>query len=752
MKPVRARSVRSKLNLALAATTLIALVLAGLALLVVDLQSELEDMREDLMTHADVIALVSAPALSFADPAVAAENLAVLRVKRGVTAAALYDDRGRLFASYRRDGGETIPPRPEPVGGAADSVRVNGDWAVVWRPVFSSEDRVGTIWLQLRHDRWRQTLEYLGVLALVMGCSLAAALLLSHRLQRTLTAPVLGVSEVARKILRGETGNLRAIRTSDDEVGDLIDAFNAMLDELGRRARAQEDANRALRASEARYQLAVRGSSAGLWDWDIAAGTMFYSPRFKALLGYSDEDFPDRPDSAGKVLHPDDLPVMQAALRGHLRERQPFQVECRLRDRDGRWRWFLVAGAALWDAAGQPYRMAGSVIEVTERKQAEQVLHEANRAKDEFIATLAHELRNPLAPIRTGLEILKKDKANGPLSERARATMERQLSHMIRLIDDLLDISRINRGKIRLDISRLRLRPVIDGAVEIGRPAVQAGRHELHVDYPGADIELMGDPTRLAQALGNLLNNAAKYTPPGGRIDLRVRREGDSALIEVEDTGEGIPADMLESIFCLFAQVRGSMDRAQGGLGIGLYLVRSLVALHGGSVVASSAGPARGSRFTVRLPCLPATAQPLPAAPAIQADARTSGLKVLLVDDNVDAAETLSLVLGMAGCETRMLHEGTGVLAAARAFGPDAVLLDIGLPGLNGYEVAAQLRSEPRFARTLLVAITGWGTDQDRRRSQEAGFDHHLTKPVDMADLEPLLQALAAGGDGSDCG
>ncbi|HYD74515.1 ATP-binding protein [Ramlibacter sp.] len=742
MKPARSRSIRSKLNLALAGTTLIALVLAAVVLLVVDLRTKLEDMREDLVAQADVIALASAPALAFADPAVATENLAVLRARSGITAAALYDERGRLFASYRREeGGPPLPAHPGVIG-----VHVDGDWAVVWRPVFSNQDHVGTVWLQLRHDRQRQTLEYLGVLALVIGGSLVVALLLSHRLQRTLTAPILGVSEVARKILRGETRDLRAVRTSDDEVGDLVDAFNAMLDELGRRAQTLEDANRALRASEARYQLAVRGSSAGLWDWDIAAGTMFFSPRFKALLGYTDEEVPDRLESVGRIMHPDDLPLLRSAVRGHLRERVPCQLECRLRDRGGNWRWFFIAGAALWDPAGQPYRMAGSVIEVTERKEAEREIQEANRAKDEFLATLAHELRNPLAPIRTGLEILKKDKQNGPASERARATMERQLTHLVRLIDDLLDISRINSGKIRLDISRVRLRSVIESAIEIVRPAVEAGRHELHLDFPAGGIELMGDPTRLAQAVGNLLSNAAKYTPPGGRIDLRVRREGETAVIEVEDTGEGIPADMLERIFSLFAQVRGSMDRSQGGLGIGLYLVRSLFALHGGSVIASSGGPGRGSRFTARLPCLPPTAQPLPAEPASQGPATTGGLKVLLVDDNVDAAETLSLVLQMAGCETRVLHEGEGVLAAACEFEPDAVLLDIGLPGMNGYEVAAQLRSDRRFVRTLLVAITGWGTEQDRRRSQAAGFDHHLTKPVDLADLEPLLHAAATRG------
>ncbi|KQT10210.1 ATP-binding protein [Ramlibacter sp. Leaf400] len=742
MKPSERRSIRSKLNSILATTTLVALVVAAIALLVVDLRRELADINEDLLTQADVIALATAPALAFADVRVATENLAVLRAKQAVVAAALYDESGALFAIYRRPeaGGFDIPQRPQAFG-----VTVEGDWASAWRPVVLNRERVGTVWLQMRHERLRQTFEYLGVLAVIMGGSLAAALLLSNRLQRSLTSPILGISEVARKILRGETGDLRATRSSDDEVGELVDAFNAMLDELQRRSQTLEGANQALRSSEARYQLAVRGSSAGLWDWDMPGGTMFYSPRFKALLGYTDEEFPDKPSSIRDVLHPDDWPAVAATLRAHLRERAPYQVECRLRDRAGHWRWFFVAGAALWDPAGQPFRMAGSVVEVTERKEAERVLQEANRAKDEFLATLAHELRNPLAPIRTGLEILKKDTANGAPSQIARATMERQLAHMIRLIDDLLDISRINSGKIRLEVSRVRLRPALDSAVEISRPAVASGGHSLSVEMPEDEIEVMGDPTRLAQALGNLLNNAAKYTPPGGRIALRARREGEFALIEVEDNGEGIPREMLDTIFSLFSQVRSTLDRAQGGLGIGLYLVRSLIELHGGTVVAESAGPGLGSRFIVRLPCLAATAHPLPQLAPAALGLPQGGVKVLLVDDNVDAAETLSLVLEMAGCTTHVLHEGTQVVAAAHGFGPDVILLDIGLPGMSGYEVAQRLRQEPRFARTLLVAITGWGTEQDRRRSQESGFDQHLTKPVDFSALEPLLHQAVAG-------
>ncbi|HYF18734.1 MAG TPA: PAS domain-containing protein, partial [Ramlibacter sp.] len=499
MKLARARSIRSKLNIILALTTLLALGVAATALLAVDLRSGLQATQEDLVTQADVIALASAPALAFSDRRVGAENLAVLRARRGVVAAALYDEGGALFASYVREGEEglQLPPRAGSPG-----VQVRGDWGTVWRPVMARQEKVGTVYLQVRHERLRQALEYLGVLVLIMAGSLAAALLLSNRLQRAVTSPILAISETARKVLRGETADLRAERTSDDEVGDLVDAFNAMLEDLARRTRTLEEANQALRASEARYQLAVRGSSAGLWDWDLRAGTMFYSPRFKAVLGYTDEEFPDVPGSVGRVLHDEDRPIVRAALRAHLRERAPYQVECRLRDRAGSWRWFFVAGAALWDPAGQPFRMAGSVVEITERKEAERVLQEANRAKDEFIATLAHELRNPLAPIRTGLEILKKDTANGPPSVRARATMERQLQHMIRLIDDLLDISRITSGKIRLEKSRIRLADVIGSAVEISRPVIEAGKHTLHLELPAETIELDADATRVAQAVG----------------------------------------------------------------------------------------------------------------------------------------------------------------------------------------------------------------------------------------------------------
>jgi CheY-like chemotaxis protein/two-component sensor histidine kinase len=388
--------------------------------------------------------------------------------------------------------------------------------------------------------------------------------------------------------------------------------------------------------------------------------------------------------------------------------------------------------------------MAGSLIDISERKQTEILLQQSNRAKDEFLATLAHELRNPLAPLRTGLQILKKPQVAEKIQQRTLETMDRQLTHMVRLIDDLLDISRINSGKIRLELARTSLRAALQTALELARPAMDAAGHVLHVELPDPDIALHADETRLAQAFGNLLNNAAKYTPAGGRIALRAWQEGGQACVEVQDTGIGIPPEMLDRVFSLFAQVDGGAGTSGGGLGIGLFLVRGLVQMHGGTVEARSAGSGKGSSFLVRLPCLPPApvAAPGPAQSEASVPAAQGPGRVLVVDDNRDAAETLATLLEMLGLQTRQVHDGEAVLAAALEFRPDVVLLDIGLPGMDGYEVAQVLRAEPRLGRVTLIALTGWGAEDDRRRAMAAGFDHHLTKPVDLGVLEAMLRQL----------
>ncbi|MDB5742195.1 MAG: putative histidine kinase, hybrid [Polaromonas sp.] len=742
MKRLADRSIPEKLNFILVATTLVALLFAGGALVAIDLRSQLHRVEKDLVTQADIIGLVSSSALVFDDKKVAAENLSVLRAKSSVAAAALFDANGKLFAVFSptEPSPAAIPDKIQPKG-----VHAGWDSVQVWQPVFSRHEQIGMLYLVARHELLVRALEYIGVLALVLTSSLAAALLLSNRLQKALTGPLVAVSDVARQILHRRDFSLRAPKSSNDEIGTLVDLFNAMLDELGMRAATLEQANHALRESDERYQLAVRGSSAGLWDWDLTADTTFFSPRFKALLGYGDDEFPNLSSSVKTVLHEDDIAVVRDALRAHLAEDKPYHVECRMRLKSGSWHWFYIAGMALRDDAGRAFRMAGSMIDVTERKRAEQVLHDTNRAKDEFLATLAHELRNPLAPIRTSLEILRKDKVNGPASQRARDTMERQLVHMIRLIDDLLDISRINSGKIRLETGLAGLSTVIETAVELSRPAIEARHHHLRMALPSDDVHLMADATRLAQALGNLLNNAAKYTPEGGQIRLSAWQEEDVAVLEVADSGVGIPAEMLDTVFALFTQVGRTLDRSQGGLGIGLYLVRSLVELHGGTVTAASAGANLGSTFTMRLPCLLQTAAKAPDSPPEPAGADgRHALKVLVADDNVDAADTLAAVLSMMGHEALTTYDGAQVYEAACRFGPDLILLDIGMPGKTGYEVARQLRADPKFRRTLLVAVTGWGSEDDRRQSLEAGFDRHMTKPMDLAELEGMLDRAEA--------
>ena len=373
-----------------------------------------------------------------------------------------------------------------------------------------------------------------------------------------------------------------------------------------------------------------------------------------------------------------------------------------------------------------------------------EALKEADRRKDEFLATLAHELRNPLAPLRHGLDVLRKTPDN-PDAYEIREMMDRQLVHLVRLIDDLLDVSRVSQGKIELRKQTISAADVIYSALETSRPIIESAGHRLTVDLPDAPIWLDADLTRLAQVVGNLLNNAAKYTPEGGRIALTLRREGAEAVISVADTGIGIPQDMQSEVFQLFSQIEHHLDRARGGLGIGLALVKQLVDMHGGSVEAKSAGAGEGSVFTVRLPIIAADAeaqqepekQPSPA-PA------TGSLKVLVVDDNDAVAQAVGWMLEAIGHDYRLVYDGRLALQAAREYRPDAILLDIGLPGMDGYAVCRALRQDEMFKTIPIIAQTGWGQERDKTLASEAGFDRHLVKPVGFEQLENLLNEIGA--------
>jgi signal transduction histidine kinase/CheY-like chemotaxis protein len=407
---------------------------------------------------------------------------------------------------------------------------------------------------------------------------------------------------------------------------------------------------------------------------------------------------------------------------------------------------FVVAGSRQPDFPAQTDRLllnvgANQATVVLQHKRSEAAFQEIDRRKDEFLAILAHELRNPLAPLRNALRILRLGGNDAQTLEQTRDIMERQLQQMVRLIDDLMDISRVTRGKVELRKERLDLGTMIQAALETSRPLIEEAGHELKVTYPSEPVFLHADPTRLAQVFANLLNNAAKYTPRGGHIWLTGERQENTVLIKVRDTGVGIPADMLHRVFETFTQVDRSLDRLQGGLGIGLALVRSLVELHGGSVEARSEGPGQGSELIVRLPVDPATRK-VQAAGGDGEQVLTGRRRILVVDDNRDSADSLAMLLTLQGNEVRTAYDGLEAVAAAAVFEPDVILSDIGMPGLDGYEAAQRIREQSHDKRVVLIAMTGWGQEEDKRRSMEAGFDFHLVKPVDLAILERLLSSF----------
>jgi PAS domain S-box-containing protein len=427
---------------------------------------------------------------------------------------------------------------------------------------------------------------------------------------------------------------------------------------------------------------------------------------------------------------------------------ESIQVEMEL-PYPGGPRWVHMAAAPTRDGAGIPDGSVAVLTDVTEGRRLERDrdralndLREVDRRKDEFLAMLSHELRNPLGPILNAVEVLEQlEPDDKDLGAHPRQIIARQAKHMKRLLDDLLDVSRVSQGKIQLQKQRIDLNVLLRQAVEVRRSMMLGKRHELSIALAPQPMELEADPTRLLQVFDNLLNNAAKYTDPGGHVAILAAVEDGQAVVTIRDDGIGMTPDLLARAFDLFVQGMRSLDRAQGGLGIGLTLAQTMVRMHGGSVRAFSEGPGRGSQLVVRLPLAPPTElHPAQPAPTPHAGAGAP-LRVLVVDDNVDAAKMLGQLLRMAGHDVSLAHDGPTALAAASATPLDLVLLDIGLPSMDGYAVAARLRADGHAA-TVLVALTGYGREDDIRRSRDAGFDHHLVKPIDFAQLWPIVLEL----------
>ena len=539
-------------------------------------------------------------------------------------------------------------------------------------------------------------------------------------------------------------GDLRTWSISAASPGRLRDGRRYMI-VMALDVTRSKQAEQRLRASEQRAYLATRIARVGIWSYEPAADHFEADARCREICGLP-LDEPISLAQAMETVHPDDRQQVWQAMRLALDPEGDgeYHMDMRMLRHDGGTRWTTERAQCLFSGEGEtrrPVLLLGSMLDITASRRMQESLMEADRRKDEFLATLAHELRNPLAPLRTCLHVLKMHDADDPQAARLHAMMERQVAHMVRLVDDLLEVSRITRGNIDLRRRPVPLAEVIATAIETSRPLLDQGQHRLEVDLPPPSLMLCADPMRLSQVFTNLLNNAAKYTPPGGRVVVKAHTEGDQVVVCVSDNGIGLPAEMLVQVFDMFTQSEHSRAHAQGGLGIGLTLVRSLVEQHGGSVEARSEGLGKGSEFLVRLPLLESTS--VAAADAVREPApHHHARSVLIADDNHESADSMALFLRLSGHDVRTVYDGRACLEAIEERRPDVVLLDIGMPLLDGYETCRRIRALPGGKQIAVLATTGWGQDADRERSSACGFDAHLVKPVDPGALLARLDTL----------
>ncbi|HEU4620032.1 MAG TPA: PAS domain S-box protein, partial [Gammaproteobacteria bacterium] len=518
------------------------------------------------------------------------------------------------------------------------------------------------------------------------------------------------------------------------EADGRVSGYFAAIHDVTRRRAAEE----ALRESEERFRNMADHAPVTIWVSEPDGRCSYMSKTWQDFTGQAPEE------SLGfgwlACVHPEDRDRIAEIRAVQAREPQASRNEYRLLTRRRDYRWVVDSVVPRTSPSGEFLGCIGSIVDITERKQMEEALRDADRRKDEFLATLSHELRNPLAPLRSSVELLRLTTDGDAESEPILDMMDRQVNHLVRLVDDLLEMSRISRGTFELRKERVGLGSVVANAIETSAPLIQAAAHTLVVSLPDEPVWLDGDPVRLAQILSNLLNNAAKYTSAGGEIALDTQCEDGVVAIAVKDNGRGIAIDMLPRLFEMFSR-ESRVGASEGGLGIGLALSRRLAEMHGGTIVAESQGPGRGSVFTVRLPRAGSGAD----EPTQQRRARLDAIarkRILVVDDNVDAADSLGMLLRLLGAEVRVARNGPEAIDVFASYEPCVVLLDIGMPGMDGYEVARRLRTSFPECDAKIVALTGWGQEDDRRRARDAGFDHHLIKPANVAALRALLASL----------
>ena len=506
------------------------------------------------------------------------------------------------------------------------------------------------------------------------------------------------------------------------------------------------EAEKIAKESESRRRIALEAShSFGIWDWNIESNVFTADQRLGELFNLTPEETVygvpiERPLD---YIHPQDIPVVEEAIQESIATGKPYDQQYRILQKDGSIRWGSFRGRVIYDESGKAIRFPGVGVDITREQEAIAALHEADKRKDEFLATLAHELRNPLAPIRNAVEILQSGMFSKEREQESFILVERQVTQMVRLVDDLMDVSRITRGKIRLALTSLDICDAIRDAIESVQPLIDESNHVLTVRYPGNDAWVNGDLVRLAQIFTNIFNNAAKYTPRGGQIEVNVHTTRSSVTIDITDNGVGIPKDKVHDIFDMFSQIEGALERSQGGLGIGLTLVKRLVELHDGSVTVQSDGEDKGTCISVTFPRVEAQKRAASKTPLFSSPADESQtLSVLIADDNQDAAITMGWILEAKGCEVIVVEDGPAALEAVKQSTPDLLLLDIGMPGMNGYDLCIALKKLPALRDSVFVAQTGWGQPSHIKRSKESGFHHHLVKPLDLNDLMPIVDSV----------
>jgi len=573
------------------------------------------------------------------------------------------------------------------------------------------------------------------------------------------TDPDPGLQRLAA--LREVVATGRPQETFDDRAGTSFHHFwYPVLDDQGRVAQVvsfsyditpRKRAEATLRESEARFRAVLDNSRDVLYRLDLRTGHYDYiSPAVEALVGYTPEEIMALGSQAGATLiHPDDFPV----LRG-LPDRADGDIQVdlayRQRTKDGDWRWFSNHVTQVYGQDGRALYRYGNLRDITELKRheetlegAEAFLKEEARRKDAFLAVLGHELRNPLAPIRNALHLIGQQSPVGDPVAAACAIAQRQLTHLTRLVDDLLDVARIARGQVHLERSDLDLGATLQAVLEDYQAVLAEQGLILETNLPAPRVPIQADATRIVQAVHNLLSNAVKFTPRGGRIRLEVGARGREAYLRIQDTGVGIAPDLLPSLFDPFRQSKEAVGRSGGGLGLGLALAKGFVEVHGGTLAARSDGPGQGAEFTLTLPLAEPTGAPVRGDRPDPGPDPGRTRRILVVEDQTDAAITLKMVLELAGHSVAVAQDGLAALACAEVFGPDLVICDIGLPGgLDGYQVARILRRTPRGNELTLIALTGFGTQEDRDQALRAGFDLHLTKPVDPEVLVPMIARL----------